>query len=183
MSQENDLQLVKRVIKGEKEIFSEIIKNYEKPLFYYLSRLTRRPAHDLEDILQEIFIKVYKNLRAFNPQYKFSSWIYRIAHNEAINYLKKHKKEISLENNEFLETIPDSQDLLEELHIKEKREKVKRGIYKLELKYREVLILRYLEEKTYEEISDILRKPVNTIGTLINRAKKQLKEILKNENP
>jgi len=178
MDKPSDQEIIRQITEENKDLFSEVIERYQKPLFRYIYRLGHFSSDECEDILQETFIKVYKNLRAFDLKRKFSSWIYRIAHNETINYIKKRKKEVSLEENNFDEVLPDNTDLFQELEVKEKFKKVKKEIYKLEIKYREVLILRYFQQKSYEEISDILRKPVNTVGTLISRAKKNLKENL-----
>ena len=173
-----DGELVRKITEEDQELYSELVKRYEGPLFGYLLRLTNYNSHDCEDILQNVFIKVFKNLRAYDQTRKFSSWIYRITHNEAINFIKKHRKEISLEDSQIAEIIPSESNLLEEMHLKQEKERVENAIQKLEVKYREIIILRYTQDKTYEEISDILRKPVNTVGTLINRAKKELKNIL-----
>jgi len=130
---------------------------------------------EAEDITQEVFLKVFKNLYSFNPQLKFSSWIYRIAHNETVNWLKKnsrYKKESLDENDYLVDTIHDDTDMIKQLDLKSDLTKINQVIAKLPEKYREVIILKFLEEKSYEEISDILKKPISTIGVLINRARK-----------
>lgn len=178
MDKKSDQEIIRQITEENKDLFAEIVERYQKPLFRYIYRLGHFSKDECEDILQETFIKVYKNLRAFDLEKKFSSWIYRITHNEVINYIKKRKKEVSLEKNNFDEVLPDNTDLFQELNIKQQFEKVKKEIYNLDVKYREVLILRYFQQKSYEEISDILRKPINTVGTLISRAKNNLKENL-----
>ena len=128
------------------------------------------------DVVQDTFIKAYTNLRSFNSKYKFSSWIYRIAHNESINTLKKIKKNISLENNQWVEQIAGNEKSADKM-IEEEEVKISLQKYlsMLPAKYQEVLVLFYLEEKSYEEISDILRISTGTVGTWISRAKKELK--------
>lgn len=176
-----DNQLVELILKRDQELFGEIIFRYQQKLFYYVNRLINHPD-EAQDIVQDVFLKVFKNLWGYDSRLKFSSWIYRIAHNEAVNWLKKntrYKKE-SIDQNEYLEaTLYDETDFVEDLNIKADIEKVHLAIAQLPEKYREVLILKFVEEKSYEEISDILMKPVNTIGVLINRGRKILKNQLK----
>jgi len=152
----------------------------------YIRRITNINFEDAEDLLQEIFIKVYTNLNDFDPKLKFSSWIYRIAHNEVISNFRKLKvrpEKINSEiNKDMLEKIKSDQNIEKEIDQKILKEKLNRLIDQLNVKYKEVIILKYLEDKTYEEISDIIKKPTNTVGTLINRAKKQLNNIIKNQN-
>ena len=97
---------------NDKELYSEIIRRYEQKLAHYLRKFVSSPD-ELEDILQETFIKIYRNLNDFDADRKFSSWVYRIAHNEAVNYLKKfHRGNVSLEETEW-EIVDDKPDALE----------------------------------------------------------------------
>lgn len=174
-----DEQLVVQIREKDKELYSEIIRRYETKLSHYLRKFFRN-QDELEDVLQEVFIKVYRNLYGFDVDKKFSSWIYRITHNEAINYLKKNsKKNISLDETEW-DIVDEKFDLNEHIDNKQVREKVSKGLSELKEKYREPLILYYFEQKSYEEISDILRLPRNTVGVLILRGKEKLKETFKN---
>ena len=173
-----DNQLAEVIRTKDQELFAEIIRRYQQKLFYYVNRLINNPD-EAEDIVQDVFLKVYKNLNGYDSRLKFSSWIYRIAHNEAVNWLRKntkYKKE-SIEQSEYLEnTLSDDTDIAEKLDLKVSLEKANRAINQLPEKYKEVMILKFVEEKSYEEISDILRKPINTIGVLINRGRKLLKD-------
>lgn len=177
MNQFDDNQLVEIIRTKNQELFSELILRYQQKLFYYVNRLINHPD-EAEDIVQDVFLKVYKNLHGYDSRLKFSSWIYRIAHNEAVNWLRKHtkyKKE-SIEQSEYLENVlSDGKNIAEELELKVSLEQAQQVISQLPDKYREVMILKFIEERSYEEISDILRKPVNTVGVLINRARKILK--------
>ena len=180
----SDNELVEIVRKKNQERYAEIVERYEKKLFIYLYRLVGN-KEEAQDLLQDVFIKAYRNLNSYDVSRKFSSWIYRIAHNEAVNHIKRKslKKFISWE------TITSSKDKLESSSIEEGADKtwerkevsreVNKAIDKLPFKYRQVLILRYYSDQSYEEIGEILGKPVNTVGTLINRAKKKLHETLK----
>lgn len=170
----SDEELVKKTI-SDSSFFAELIRRYEGKLGAYLKRFGFEQK-DIEDALQEIFISIYKNLNAFDPKLKFSSWIYRIAHNYAVSvYRKKKIQTVELTEN-FVEDLKEENDLLEELDKSVTYELVAKALTQVDLKYREVLVLRYFEDKDYEEISDILKKPAGTVATLLNRAKKQFKE-------
>jgi len=185
----SDLELVKLSLEN-KENFYYLIKRYELKIFHYIRRLTNVSQEEREDILQDIFIKVYRNLNGFNPNLKFSSWIYRIAHNEIINHYHKNKSRLkafslNLDNNDVYhldELISDTDDIFNYLITHENADKIREVLAKLPNKYREILMLRYLEEKKYDEISDILCKPPGTVATLINRAKSKFKKIAKHHN-
>ncbi len=170
----SDEELVKKTI-SDSSFFAELIGRYERRLGAYLKRFGFEQK-DIEDALQEIFISIYKNLNAFDPKLKFSSWIYRIAHNYAVSvYRKKKIQTVELTEN-FVKDLKAENDLLEELDKSVTFEIVAKALAQVELKYREVLVLRYFEDKDYDEISDILKKPAGTVATLLNRAKKQFKE-------
>ena len=180
-----DIELVQLSLENQ-DYFLCMVKKYENPLMRYIRRITNINFEDAEDLLQEIFIKVYTNLNDFDPKLKFSSWIYRIAHNEVISNFRKLKvrpEKINSEiNKDMLEKIKSDLNIEKEIDQKILKEKLNRLIDQLNIKYKEVIILKYLENKSYEEISDIIKKPTNTVGTLINRAKKQLNNIIKNQN-
>ncbi len=174
----SDEQLVEIIRKNNQEQYSEIIRRYNQKLTHYLRKFIYDPD-ELEDVLQVVFIKVYKNLYGFNINKKFSSWIYRIAHNEALNHLKKYSKErISLDEVEYM-IIDEKIDIGGDVDKKILKDSVEKLLKNIKKKYQEPLILFYFEQKSYEEISDILRIPTSTVGTLISRGKKMIKEELK----
>ena len=175
-----DIVLVQMTLENP-AIYTDLVKKYENKIINYVVRISGVRREEAEDIAQEIFLKAYQNLNAFDQKRKFSSWLFSIAHNETISYWRKHKKEMGmpdLEDDEIAYLLKDDFDIKEKLDEKTLKEEVRHGINKLDFKYREVLQLRYLNEYSYEEISDIIKKPVNTVGTLINRAKRQLKKEL-----
>jgi len=135
---------------------------------------------EAEEILQEVFVKVWKNLREFDGSVKFSSWIYRITHNETISAFRKsqsrgEKEQVSLDEDLF--QIPSTElDISQTIDQKITAPIVHKILNGLSPKYREILVLKFLEDKSYEEISDILKKPMGTVATLINRAKKAFRE-------
>jgi len=165
------------------DAFYFLIKRYEPKIIQYISRMSGGNQDKAEDILQEIFIKVYRNLNSFNPKLKFSSWVYRIAHNEIINQYYKDKARTATISLDDTDQIDLSAKLIydEDIHntyvFGETAGAVKKALEELPLKYREVLILRFFEDKDYKEISDILRKPPGTVAALLNRAKIKFKKI------
>jgi len=179
----SDKELVRAALKNVDD-FSWLMKRYEKPLLRYIHRATNASREDAEDILQDIFIKVYRSLNAFDQKLSFSSWIYRIAHNEIINQHKRRvrSRTISLDSESTGgETIQDelssNKSIQDDYIAKENSERVRKALGKLSIKYREVLVLRYFEDKDYQEISDILRKPPGTVAVLLNRAKAKFKKL------
>jgi RNA polymerase sigma-70 factor (ECF subfamily) len=181
ISQKTDETLVKEIREGQVDLYAEIIKRYKVPLLSYIKRFSFN-SDDSEDILQEVYLKVYRNLYGFDIEKKFSSWIYRIAHNETINYLKKNNNKIKLSLEEINEDIFDKKINLEnEIDQKFLAKEMSHYLKLLKDKYREILILFYFEEKSYEEIAEILHIPKNTVGTYIFRAKQNLIKELKKQ--
>lgn len=182
-----DTELVKFTLKNQ-EVFLYLMQRYEKKLLRYICRLSGTNQEFAEDILQEAFIKIYKNLNDFDTDLQFSTWAYRITHNEAINYLKKvgNEKTIPLETDDqdvinLINILESDIDIAKDMAKKELQEKVQKIVSMLSPQFREILVLKFLEDKNYQEISDILQKPMGTVATLINRAKIQFKQIaLKN---
>lgn len=159
--------------------FGVVIERYEEKLSRYIERLGVRVHDDRLDVLQEIFIKAYKNLNSFDGSFKFSSWIYRIAHNEAITWYRKRsvrpEGHLVADGEEVMLLTKDGSLGAEQLFDESVGAKeVLRALDEIDIKYKEALILRFFEYKEYDEISDILRIPIGSVGTLILRGKKQL---------
>ncbi len=169
-----DEELVHLVQTQDQEFYREIVHRYQNKILRYTTYLTQSESK-AADVTQETFIKAFVNLQSFDLKKKFSSWLYRIAHNEAINHLKKYQKEISLDGSPLKEEFVSAENgvhrsLSQELLKKE----VSTSLNKLPLIYRSPLALFYLGERSYEEISDVLRIPIGTVGTRIKRGKKML---------
>jgi RNA polymerase sigma-70 factor (ECF subfamily) len=167
------------LVKKNSECFGCLISRYEDKIIRYIRRISAVNEETAEDIAQDIFLKVYMNLNQFDPKLKFSSWVYRIAHNETINHWRRNKKgkqeDVSWDQHESLKNIiKDGLNVEQRVYQKITNEDVMVVVNDLEEKYREVIILSYIEGKNYQEIADILNKPLGTIGTLINRGKKIL---------
>ena len=179
-----DEQIVVLTLKNQ-DYYLCLMKRYEAKLLNYILKISNISREDGEDILQEVFIKSYQNLNDFDLNFKFSNWIYSIAHNATISAFRKKKvrpQTVSWEDkdlNNILESTLDVENTsLQKLTYKQ----ILKIINQLPLKYKDVLILKFVEGKDYREISDILHKPMGTIATLINRAKKSLKQELKKED-
>lgn len=177
--QKSDEQLVKLALQDQ-QAFGVLISRYEGKLAAYVMRLSNISKEDAQDILQDVFIKAYYNLNSFDADLKFSSWIYRIAHNQVISHYRKTKARPqghswSIDALEF-ETLASELDASKQADLNLLKENISQILEKMDVKYREALVLKFLEQKSYTEISDILKKPVGTVGTLINRAKKQFKD-------
>jgi RNA polymerase sigma-70 factor (ECF subfamily) len=179
-----DALLVQKALESSSE-FGRIIEKYAEPLKRYVRRMARPDKDEIDMLLQDIFIKTYENLNDFDQALSFSSWIYRIAHNESIDYLRKNKRRgTSLDDAAFdddsttlAETLAADEDIPNTIDKAYLKRCINLVLDDLEPKYRSVLVLRFLEEKDYNEISDILRKPPGTIATLIHRAKKEFRRL------
>lgn len=175
-----DKELVEQCLK-DKDSYYLFINQFYDPLDRYIRRLGCADHQDRKDILQEVFIKAYINLASYDDSYPLSSWVYRIAHNETMSFYRKKKvrPSISMED-DLLEILADeAEDIKESFDIEYDKKFMADALEKLDPKYREVLVLRFFEDKSYDEISDILEKPPGTISTLIYRAKNELEKILK----
>ena len=176
----SDLDLI-NLTKENPENFSLIVKRWQDPLYRFIKRISYFNHEDTEDILQEVFIKVYKNLNAYDDSFKFSSWIYQITRNQTIDTIRKKKsrpENARLEIEDLAKIFKSKTDLKKELEARDDLEKVRTAMDKLPVKYREVLILRFLEEKNYDEISVIVQKPKGTVASLIRRGRELLKNKL-----
>ena len=187
--QKTDEEIILLYKNGEEKMFRELINRYNAPLYNFIAYLTSR--NDTPDIVQEIFIKVWKNIKHFDSQKaSFKTWIFTIAKNTATDFRRKKKSLLfsDLNNstrsdidddNSFEENIPD-EDLLpdEALQKIENSEFLNKILEKLRPDYREILILHYQAEMTFEEIGKILAKPQNTIKSSHRRAILELRKIL-----
>lgn len=177
----SDEELVRRTL-SDRDQFLYLVERYKGRLLSYIRRLTSANQEDAEDILQEVFIKAYRNLNGFKPDLKFSSWIYRITHNQVIS---RHRK-LKARPEGYLTTLEDGAvqilaaetDIISELDIQMTREKIASALAQLPEKYREIIILRFFEERDYQEISDIIKKPLGTVASMLSKAKLALKKQL-----
>lgn len=179
-----DEQIVVLTLKNQ-DYYLCLMKRYEVKLLNYILKISNISREDAEDILQEVFIKAYQNLNDFDLNFKFSNWIYSIAHNATISSFRKKKvrpQTVSWEDKDLNNILESTLDLENTSLQKLTYKQILKIINRLPLKYKDVLILKFVEGKDYREISDILHKPMGTVATLINRAKKSLKQELKKED-
>jgi RNA polymerase sigma-70 factor (ECF subfamily) len=157
---------------------------YEPKLLRYIHKISQAGTDEAADILQDAFIKMWKNLNSFDDSLKFSSWLYRIVHNETVSFCRKKRSfgknnkldpgELQLVN--LTDAAADAAPDLETRYFL-----THKVLNKLSLKYKEVLILKFMEKMSYEEISDVLKIPEGTVATRMNRAKKMFKTIAEKE--
>lgn len=165
----------------DRDFFAHIIERYEGKLRAYIGRKSNASSADQDDLLQNVFIKVYKNMKEFDPSLRFSSWIYRICYNEMIDWYRKEKREpkTSFDADEALMYSLASTDDTTEVALSEERKRaIRSALSLLDQKYKDIIELRFYEEKSYEEIADILRIPPGTVAIHLSRAKKILQSSL-----
>jgi len=166
----------------EDVVFLEpLIERYEPKLRRYIMRISSFCPDTVDEILQEIFLKLWKNLNAFRNEVKFSSWIYRIAHNETISTFRRWQARGEHQQTELDDSlfVAAQTNLTKELDVKLSGHNVQKVLQKMPEKYREILVLKFLEDLSYDEISDILHMPGGTVATRINRAKKSFQDTAK----
>lgn len=178
----SDEDLVALTLKDQ-DYFAELIKRYQTRLFNYIIRISGLAAEDAEDVLQDIFLKIYLNLNDFDGGQKFSSWAYAISHNQVISQFRKRQARpeghaVNLEDSAAKNLMIDF-DLFKDLDLRRAKELIDRVLEKLEPKYREVLVLKFLAEQSYQEISDIIKKPQGTVASLMNKAKEEFRREVK----
>jgi RNA polymerase sigma-70 factor (ECF subfamily) len=168
-----DEEIVEKVRSDDRELYAVIIERYKNKLLRYVKNLIG--DEDLAShIVQDAFIKGYVNLNGFNTKKKFSNWIYRIAHNETINAIKKYQKEVPILDDFDFES---EEDITKDFEKRETVAQVEKCLREMPIIYREPLNLYYIDEKSYEEISDILKIPMGTVAIRISRAKKLMKHL------
>lgn len=174
----SDEEIARAVQNGDVKAFELLIHRYEEKINRYIRRFLP-DLEEVQDLLQETFMKVYVNINSFDVKRKFSPWIYRIAHNEVINRIRQKNREMlsPYDLDVFLPSSFKEEEMDRSDRIKLTPAELDRCLEKLEVKYREPLVFFYLEELSYQDISDILRIPVSTVGVRIKRGKDMLKKI------
>jgi RNA polymerase sigma-70 factor (ECF subfamily) len=179
-----DEAAAQKVQQGDREAFGVLVTRYEEKLLRYGRKFLSR-SEDIEDIVQDIFLSCYQNMQSFDASQKFSPWIYRIAHNAFVNGLRKHKRNplVFVDFDSFVAHPAYEDPLPREREQAEVKQMIEKSLERLKPHYREVLVLYYLEELSYKEISDIVQVPVGTVGIRIKRAKEALKQAYSAINP
>ncbi len=177
-----DESVVRQVLDGDTNAFAELVKRYEVKITRYGHKFMNG-QEDIRDVVQDIFIKAFENLRSFNTSMKFSSWLYRIAHNAFVNRLRdSHRKLLRIDFDTVTPFLFSSDNLEDVFFHKENQRRIEASLKDLDIKYREVIVLRYFEELSYDEISDVLKIPVSTVGVRLNRAVRAMKEVFEKKH-
>ncbi len=179
MEDVSDAELARRVQHEDVEAFEELMNRYKERLTRYARRFAG--GLDADDIVQETFVKAYRNIRSFNTARPFSPWLYRIAHNEAINFIRRAKREplAVFDLDVVFPHAAGEEDVAADASSRETGELLKRFVGELPPKYREPIVLYYFEEFSYEAISDIMRIPKGTVAIRLKRAKDLLRTKLR----
>lgn len=181
----SDEDIAIRIQQGDSESFGVIMNRYTEKLTRYGKKFLTN-TDNIDDIVQDVFIKTYQYIQSFDPSLKFSSWIYRIAHNAFVNGLRRQQKSPLLmpdfDLDVFMSHSVYVDPKIEEKEYNDLINMIEKGLDKLKTKYKEVIILHYIENMSYKDISDILQIPIGTVGIRVMRAKEQLKKIYTDMN-
>ena len=183
---ENDSELINKAKNGDAKAYEGLLKKYKNSVYNLVYRMVR-DVQEAEDLTQEAFIKAFNSLASFNEEYAFSTWLYKIATNNCIDFFRKRKlqtysldKPIQYKDSEIQHEIPDP-DLNPEKSIlaRERSSMIQEAIETLPEKYYTAIVLRHNDEKSYEEIAEILELPLGTVKARIFRAREMLNKVLK----
>ena len=184
-----DIRLVERAKNGDQAAYAQLMNRYREAIYYMLLKMVNN-ASDAEDLTIEAFGKAFKNLEQYTPNFAFSTWLFKIATNNCIDFIRKKRIDhISLDreigdkdraSNIIMAEVPDPEEDL----IKKQKAKLMRSIVTtLKPRYRDLVELRYFKEYSYEEIADELNLPLGTVKAQLFRARELLYNILKQKNP
>lgn len=184
-----DQEVVRHAVIGREAAYRELIRRYQRPVFSLVFRMVR-DRELAEDLAQETFVKVLNAIDSYRPEYKFSSWIFKIANNAAIDHLRRRNLDtLSLDGSPHAETaeaieattlqLSDGQESpLDEVASRELGTQIERAINALRPEYRSCILLRHVDGRPYEEIAEILDLPLGTVKTYIHRARNELRILL-----
>lgn len=173
MNSDRDHELINRCRQGDRVALGQLVKEYERPIFNAAYRVLGKPD-DAADVTQVVFLKVFERLDQYNPKFKFFSWIYRIAINEAINHRNRTRNEQTLEEEQFVSVEnPESS-----LNSEQLADFVQDGLMELQEDYRVVVVLRHFSDLSYQDISDVLHIPEKTVKSRLYSARQIMKTYL-----
>lgn len=177
-----DEEVVRMICEGNDDAFGLLVERYRPKLERYAKRFLF-DVEDTKDLLQEVFIRVYRNIRSFDLSRRFSPWIYRIAHNEFVNALKrKERSPFAFIDPDTIFPFVVAPETADRASLdRELRDSLDRHLGVLDAKYREPLVLYFFEELDYKEIAEVLKVPVSTVGVRIARGKAMLRDVLAQE--
>jgi RNA polymerase sigma-70 factor (ECF subfamily) len=185
----DDRDLVARALEGDESAYGELLERFKRPVFSLIYRMIG-DREQAEDLAQESFVKAFNNLDSYNPSYRFSSWLFKIANNHAIDHLRRARlSTVSIhgsphaastereEETRIVLEAPDESPEQEFLAL-ELGSEIEQAISKLRPDYRTAVILRHIESRPYEEIAEIMEVPIGTVKTFLHRARAELREAL-----
>ncbi|RPI04537.1 MAG: sigma-70 family RNA polymerase sigma factor [Ignavibacteriae bacterium] len=187
-SRKEDSLLIRQAIAGEQNAFRKLRLKYYAPIFKLVSRMIRN-REEVEDLTQEAFIKAFTSLDSFNEEYSFSTWLYKIATNNAIDHVRKRKlqtfsinKPIESEESDYSFELPDTEmEPDQELIAAQRKKMLDDAMDSLPAKYRQVILMRHVDEKEYQEIAKTLKLPLGTVKAHIFRARELLYKQLRDK--
>jgi len=174
MTEHSDEDLVRQCRAGEIKSFDLLVERHQRTIFNLALRMIRN-SDDAADIAQSVFVKAYENLERFDPQFKFFSWLYRIAVNESLNALEQRKRFEGLDGNDLAAETSDEKD--DEAVIEERR--IQDGLMMLNVEHRAVIVLKHMQGLSYREIAQVLDLPEKTVKSRLFSARQSFKDILK----
>jgi len=180
-----DKDLVEKTLKGDKEAFEMIVRKYQSPLLNYIGRMVRERELAL-DLTQDVFIKTFASLHTYQPQHKFSTWLFKIASNYTIDYWRKKRIEaysIDVGKNDEscrpnMQIPANEPSLVQKYELREIREKIEKALEKIPPSMRELFVWRHINEFSYDEIAEIKDLPVGTVKNKIFQAKEMIRKYL-----
>lgn len=183
-----DDKLVKEALGGGEEAYKKLVDKYQRALYFHILKMIKE-KEQVEDLVQETFVKAFDNLSTYNKNYAFSTWLYRIATNHTIDYLRKKKLQttsidepVKTRDGDMKMQLKDDSAGTDRKIISKQRQKiVRQAIKDLPKKYRRVIELRHMQEKSYQEIADVLDLPLGTVKAHIFRAREMLYKALKDK--
>jgi RNA polymerase sigma factor (sigma-70 family) len=176
---EDEQQWIDEVLAGNKQAYAHIINKYKNQLYATILRMTKNPQ-DAQDLVQESFIKVYRELHKYGSKGSFSGWLYRVAINHCMDEFRKKRYQINqLAVDDVIIENPNHPEVI--FLKKEKNRQLEKLIAALPEDERMMILLKYANEQSYEEISELMAVPISTVRNKLHRAKKKLRETVKNE--
>jgi len=180
---EDDTQLVKASQQGDQDAFALLVQKHQRRVFNMSLRMLR-DCEEASEITQEAFLAAWQGLPSFRGEACFATWLYRIAYNCSLRLLEQRKRERALQAaiqaEQILEEVNKERQVEDILELRDRQTMVREQMEKLPASYRMVLILRHLQEMTYEEMAEVLAMPIGTIKTILFRARHLLKERVNN---
>ena len=187
-SRADDFRIIQEALRGDDRAYQKLMHKYHDQIFNFIYRMIH-DREQVEDLTQEAFIKAFSSLRSFNEEFAFSTWLYKIATNNCIDYIRKRKlqmysidKPIESKDGDYTFELPDESSEADKTLISDQRSVLLReAIGHLPEKYRRVIHLRHVEERSYEEIAKALKLPIGTVKAHIFRARELLYKQLRNK--